>query len=537
MENVCSLVQLGPEVAAFRNQLNAYEESGSHLKNHFHSKCSKFNILNNLRSEFLTTRHLKVAAIALLLFSGASALAIAHGSNESIPTFQEFTDADGRFATYNAAGPTDIASNAFFQDLGTNGRRCVTCHQPNDAWTVTPPHIRDRFNATHGTDPIFRPNDGSGCPTQAVSTEQERREAYSLLLHKGLIRIEIAVPAGAEFSVADSDNPYGCTSTQAISMYRRPLPSTNVSFLSAVMFDGRETFKDTNGNFQPVTFDLAHQAVDATTGHAQGNPPTAEQVQQIVDFETKLFTAQVRDREAGDLDDDGAKGGPEDLSSQSFFIGINDPLGSNPTGAAFTSNIFNIFHKWEHIDDRRYDEHTAARRSIARGEKLFNTLKIPITGVAGLNDALCKPDPLHSITCGVTCQSDPVACGQPIQGFCGTCHDSPNVGDHSVAVPLNIGLADLSRRTPDLPLITLRKNSTGEILQVSDPGRALITGKWADVGKFKGPILRGLAARAPYFHNGSAATLLDVVDFYDTRFNLDLSRQDKDDLVAFLKSL
>jgi cytochrome c peroxidase len=72
---------------------------------------------------------------------------------------------------------------------------------------------------------------------------------------------------------------------------------------------------------------------------------------------------------------------------------------------------------------------------------------------------------------------------------------------------------------------------------VSDPGRALITGKWADIGKFKGPILRGLAGRAPYFHNGSAATLLDVVNFYDTRFNLNLSDQDKDDLVAFLKTL
>ncbi len=75
------------------------------------------------------------------------------------------------------------------------------------------------------------------------------------------------------------------------------------------------------------------------------------------------------------------------------------------------------------------------------------------------------------------------------------------------------------------------------MVQVSDPGRALITGKWADVGKFKGPILRGLAARAPYFHNGSAATLQDAVNFYDTRFRLHLSQDQKDDLVAFLKTL
>ena len=71
----------------------------------------------------------------------------------------------------------------------------------------------------------------------------------------------------------------------------------------------------------------------------------------------------------------------------------------------------------------------------------------------------------------------------------------------------------------------------------TDPGLALLTGKWVDIGKFKGPILRGLAARAPYFHNGSAATLMDVVDFYDSRFNIGMSAGQKSDLVAFLSAL
>ena len=147
----------------------------------------------------------------------------------------------------------------------------------------------------------------------------------------------------------------------------------------------------------------------------------------------------------------------------------------NPTGAAFSPTIFTPYDKWAHIDDRRYDEHTRAR-SIARGQKLFNTLPIPITGVAGLNDVL-KVD--------------------TINGFCGTCHDSPNVGDHSVPAPLNIGLADVSQRTPDLPLVTVMCSATGVITQVTDIGRAMVTGKCADIGKFKGPILRGLAGRAP----------------------------------------
>ena len=47
----------------------------------------------------------------------------------------------------------------------------------------------------------------------------------------------------------------------------------------------------------------------------------------------------------------------------------------------------------------------------------------------------------------------------------------------------------------------------------------------------------GLAGRAPYFHNGAAATLLDAVNFYDIRFKLHLTNQQKADLVAFLRTL
>ena len=467
-------------------------------------------------SRFRVWRRVSLSAAMLVVGVGAVA-AIANGPDqEVVPRYQEFTDSEGRFANFNTGGPTNTKKNAFFEDLGTNGRRCVTCHQANEAWSVTPGHIQARFEATRGTDPIFRANDGSGCPTQDVSTVHARREAYSLLLNKGLIRIEQNVPENAEFIVMENDNPYGCNSTTAISGYRRPLPATNLPYLSTVMWDGRETLKNADGTFKPVTADLAQQAVDATTGHAQGAVPSPEKVQEIVDFETKIFTAQTHDHDAGDLDDDGAEGGARALSKENFFIGINDPLGGNPTGKAFSSKIFTLYNSWSHIDDRRYNERTAARRAVARGEKLFNTLPIPITGVAGLNDALNMPT---------------------INGFCGTCHDTPNIGDHSVPAPLNIGLADASQRTPDLPLITVMCNATGKITQVTDIGRAMVTGKCADIGKFKGPILRGLAGRGPYFHNGSAATLEDAIDFYNTRFNLQLSRRDKEDLIAFLKTL
>jgi cytochrome c peroxidase len=53
----------------------------------------------------------------------------------------------------------------------------------------------------------------------------------------------------------------------------------------------------------------------------------------------------------------------------------------------------------------------------------------------------------------------------------------------------------------------------------------------------KVPILRGLASRAPYFHDGRAATLQDVVDFYDQRFDIGFTDDEKRDLIAFLDAL
>jgi len=263
--------------------------------------------------------------VVMLLAAGA--LAVEGAGNLIVPRFQVFVDPDGAFATLNLGGQTDTSTNPFFQDLGSNGRRCVTCHDPRDAFSVTPPHIQMRFETTQGTDPIFRPVDGANCPTADVSTVEERREAYRLLLTKGLIRIGIAVPANADYQVVSVYNPYGCNATDVISMYRRPLPTTNLSFLSAVMFDGREsspltgTTKIVFSNYpSSLLNDLAHQSVDATVIHAQGDGtrPTPEDQQQIVDFESKLFTAQIYDRHAGALNDDGAKGGPTALSTQPF---------------------------------------------------------------------------------------------------------------------------------------------------------------------------------------------------------------------------
>ena len=124
----------------------------------------------------------------------------------------------------------------------------------------------------------------------------------------------------------------------------------------------------------------------------------------------------------------------------------------------------------------------------------------------------------------------------PVDGTCTVCHDTPNVGNHSVKAPLDIGLTDPAV-APYLPIITLRHKVTGAMVETTDPGRALISGRWSDINRFKGPVLRALSARAPYFHNGAAKTLEEVIDFYERRFAIGLTPQERADLLAFLRAL
>ena len=475
-----------------------------------------------------------------------------------IDRFNVDRDPKGAIASFQPNGATFTANNAFFKDMGTNGRTCFTCHQPQNGWGVSARDVAERFEKSAGTDPIFRLVDGATCPSDDVSTLRAKRRAYKLLTDKGLIRIGLAIPAISEFEVTAVEDPNGCNTSPAtgivnkttgiVSVYRRPLPTTNVGFLTAIMWDGREP-------------SLENQAVDATLGHAQATaPPTPDQVAEIVAFQKGIFTAQIFDHKAKFLTGDNAKGGPIALSLQEFFIGINDPLGGNPKGIGFTSQIFDLYRPWlsagarhEHegpitpmgniedlfktvgiSDGSRINEHERGmvsehRRSVARGEKLFNETKINIAGVSGLNDKLNIDS---------------------IGGFCGTCHDSPNVGNHSVKLPIDIGIPDAGDKKPPaldiagLPVFTLTCSNVPDghplknrVYQVTDPGKAMISGKCEDIGRFKGPILRGLAARAPYFHNGSAATLRDVVEFYDQRFTIGFSHKEKADLVNFLNTL
>ena len=147
-----------------------------------------------------------VCAGALVGLTAGARGALAHDDDT---TQLGAENASGLVRTVDLNGPLDL-DNPFFKDLGTNGRTCFSCHRPGQGWTITPESVEQRFEESQGLDPIFRSNDGSNCEGADVSTLRKRRAAYSLLLTRGLIRIGIDVPIGAEFVIDSVDDPYQC---------------------------------------------------------------------------------------------------------------------------------------------------------------------------------------------------------------------------------------------------------------------------------------------------------------------------------------
>jgi cytochrome c peroxidase len=462
-------------------------------------------------------------------------------------------DPTGALQTFNANGSTNTGG-AFFQSLGTNGRTCATCHVSDQAMSMSPPQIRQRFEQSNGQDPLFNAVDGANC----ANAKTADAAAHSLLLSHGLIRIALTVPAKAQFKVIAVHDPYGCALVPdssgglTLSTYRRPLPSTNLRFLSTLMWDGRESppsspLNDEKTDAANLIADLTQQATDATAGHAQGVvKPTTQQLADIVNFEMGLSTAQIYDRFAGVLDRGDALGGAKILSGELYYPGINDVLGADPHHIPFDETSMTLFAAWEDggnpdLDQDGPAQRREARRDIAAGEVLFNTAPLTISAVRGINDNAALGAPAS------------------MPGTCTTCHDTPNVGDHSLPLPLDIGTSHTPRaefendpniekglaelNEPDLPVFQVigcpSPFGTGQPVSfyTTDMGKGMITGFCSDVNRVKGPILRGLAGRAPYFHNGAAATLMQAVNFYNQRFSMNLTEEQKRQLVAFLNSL
>jgi cytochrome c peroxidase len=497
-----------------------------------------------------------------------------------VPEREVDGDPTGRIESYQPLGATTTATNAFFQSLGANGRSCVTCHLPPNAMSVSVDNINVRWNATSGTDPIFAAIDGANCPnkvSQAAAGTLDPRTAHSLLLDRGLFRIFIAIPDNAEFTVQvlndptndsiDPAHPNGCNTDPAfatskdvttgkditvLSMYRRPRIAASLPFVMTTRNDvgvnptlNNDPITGTPVDVQGVKIDprtgrpisgnimwdgreptLEHQASDATQGHAQApNPPTSTQIAEMVQFELGIFSAQIWDAWTLSLTGAGGLGGPVYLSG-----------GTPGLPPQVNGTTFPLYDAWSSLAATA--DRVAQRASVANGEKIFQTQSFTINGVAGLSNIP----------------------GIPATGTCSTCHNQVNTGNDSFpAAQHDVGIGGTtpapgvtppvgapntipapSSQLPIFKLTCAAGKSTvyqGPVVQTNDPGLALITGQCADIGRFTVPQLRGLAARAPYFSDGSAATLLDVVTFYNKRFNIGLTDQNIQDLVAFLRSL
>jgi cytochrome c peroxidase len=418
-----------------------------------------------------------VAVIALLGLAWgpgyelASELVGATGSEtqDSIPNNHPLPNPGGKAATFSTQGSVNLTGE-YFQAQGTNGRSCASCHIPEEAWSITPGTLQRLFDETNGTHPVFNKLDANN-PNMDVSTVDARRAAFSMLLSHGVFRRGGAPRPNSEWELIAVEDPHGFASLNQLVHWRRAMPTINFALGSAtVNWDGGNSVNaDQHAG-------LVNQATRNVTGGQQGQPAPAEVIADIVGFEESLFTAQLIVPGVGRLDSDGARGGPEALSTMPKIAGR-----------------FDLFDAWAGHENPR-------RAQIARGQELFNNIN---------------------------------AGGRS----CSACHNSANNGTNINNTLFDIRTASAEARTPDLPLYTFRNKLTGEIRQLTDAGRGNITGLWTDLGRFKTPTLRALAARAPYFHNGIATTLEDVVRHYEKHFGFIFTDEERADLVAFLNAL
>jgi cytochrome c peroxidase len=413
--------------------------------------------------------------------------------------------------SFHTTGAIDF-TNPMFQQLGTNARSCATCHDPAMGWSLTARQVSQLFDDSDGLAPLFMLHDEGNRPDADISTTAARRATFDpTLLRLGLTRFTRTVPATAQFTVVAVDDPSGFSTPTTFVNFRRPTATANEAKTSSILSTGTQP---------DVAATVAILFVGASTLHLQrdpANPTPVEQQNAGRDFLMNLYFAQIIDDRAGRLDIAGARGGPADLAVQPFTLGANDIV--SPT---FNREVFDIYDAWavydrdnEHGDCSGDRARGAARASIYRGQEIFNHLEFEISGVPGFNDVV----------------------GQDrFRGTCSSCHNVPNIGGHAVIRMMDTGTADASNCDPALPLLTLRNNATLATRTVCDLGRGG-NGVWADVARFRVPPLRGLAARAPYFHDGQARTIAAVIRYYEKRFDMTLSRRQRDDLEAFLGAL
>src|SRR5436853_11052 len=149
--------------------------------------------------------------------------------------------------------------------------------------------------------------------------------------------------ASTDFGVAGTftdtavADPSGFSTPASFVNFRRPTPVANESKVSSIL--------NTSGPVQDIPTTLAGLMRGAAQLHEQRDPATPVPVDQQNlgrDFMISVFFAQMIDNQAGRLDDAGALGGPANLATVPFTLGMNDPA-----APGFNPKVFNIFDAWE----------------------------------------------------------------------------------------------------------------------------------------------------------------------------------------------
>jgi len=190
--------------------------------------------------------------------------------------------------------------------------------------------------------------------------------------------------------------------------------------------------------------------------------------------------------------------------------------------------VWSEFEAWEKLPPAEKaklpPEVRSFRESVARGARVFRDKTFLITDSAGINS--------------------PVGFGNPVRNSCVFCHNMSFMGMDVAPGQVDLGTTNqpFADPMPHLPLFRVTCKGKPHphyrrIILTHDPGYALTTGKCADVGRITLQTLRGLSARAPYFSNGSATNLRTVIDYYDRRYSIGYSEQEKADLVNLMRAL
>src|SRR5215211_2826877 len=258
------------------------------------------------------------AAVALGLLSlgltyalGPARVAQAGAGPDAIPNGRPAPNPNGAAATFTTQGPSVDLTGEYFQAQGTNGRSCATCHIPEEAWGINPGTLQRLFGETGGRHPVFNKLDADNPDLlPAEPTEEQLLASYSMLLSRGVFRRGGAPRAEREWDLIAVEDPHGYANLGRLVHWRRVMPTINHPLGSATInWDGGNTVGT------DIHEGLAKQVRGNVIGAQQGPAAPPEVVEEIVNFTSSLYTAQLLIPGVGRLDSDGARGGPEALAT------------------------------------------------------------------------------------------------------------------------------------------------------------------------------------------------------------------------------